>query len=143
MPWLSIIMALVSFFLAGGSDPEKRGKAAAIALGVGAATYGITHYTDWGRGTLGQWDGVEFETLPDGTTVAVDGGGNVTKPVVPVGGGTTTVSGSTGLWGRIGGFLSTTGGQIAAITAAASIGGVPGWVVIGGGLLAAYTILKD
>lgn len=138
MPWLTIIMTLLTFFLSGGSKPENRAKAAALGLAAGAATYGITHYTDWGRENLGEWDGVEIEVDADGNAVSgTKPDGTVVKPTVS----TPTTTGSTGFWGSMGNFLSSGAGQIAAVTAGAAVAGVPGWLIIGGGLLAVVLLL--
>lgn len=139
MPWLSIIMALVSFFLAGGSKPENRAKAAAIGLGVGAATYGITHYTDWGQENLGNLDGV---TVSEGDGV---NGPVVTKPngtVVPVSTSNPASSGSTGIWSALGGALVTPVGAGATGLLAGSLisGTTLMWIALG---LGAFLILKD
>lgn len=138
MPWLSIIMALVSFFLAGGSKPENRAKAAAIGLGVGAATYGVTHYTDWGRENLGQLDGVVV-TDGDGKTPAVT---SPTTGAVTPGASNPATSGSTGFWSSLGGAVSTPIGAAAVGAAAGTIFGLNPLVLIGGGL-ALLLILKD
>lgn len=139
MPWLSIIMALLTFFLAGGSKPENRGKAAALGLAAGAATYGITHYTDWGRESLGQWDGLEVTVGRDGNAVsATKPDGTVVKPAVT----TPTQTGNSGFWSGMGNFLSSGAGQIAAVTAGAAVAGVPRWAIIGGIALLAFAILK-
>lgn len=138
MPWLSIIMALVSFFLAGGSKPENRAKAAAIGLGVGAATYGITHYTDWGRENLGNLDGVTV-TDGDGKSPVVT---SPTTGVVTPGSGNPATGGSTGFWSSLGGAVSSPIGAAAVGVAAGTIFGLNPLIVIGGGL-ALLLILKD
>lgn len=68
MPWLSIILALLSFFAAkanGASDT----KALLTAGLVGAGSYYVTHETDWGKANLGDLDGLGTTT----TTVGADG----------------------------------------------------------------------
>lgn len=68
MPWLTILMMLISYFTSSRDTPEQRRKAALTAAVVGGATYYATHETDWGRENLGQFDGVAQPTrLPDGT----------------------------------------------------------------------------
>lgn len=142
MPWLSIVMALVSFFLAGGSKPENRAKAAAIGLAAGTATYGITHYTDWGKENLGSLDGV-----------TVSGGGetdNVKQPTVtnasgvPVnlGNNAASTNGSTGLFSAIGGALSNpvVAGATGLAAGSAMSGTTLMWIAIG---LGVFLILKD
>lgn len=138
MPWLSIIVALVSFFLAGGSKPENRAKAAAIGLAAGVATYGVTNYTDWGRENLGELDGVSV-TDGDGKTPTVT---SPTTGVVIPGGVNPATSGSSGFWSRLGGAVSTPIGAAAAGAAAGSIFGLNPLVLIGGALVL-LLILKD
>jgi len=85
MPWLSILMALLSFFSQKRDTPEQKRKAALVAGLVGAGTYYVSHETEWGREHLGQYDGVitsaptgtEVTTNPDGT---VKSGLSVTAP---------------------------------------------------------------
>lgn len=66
MPWLTIIVTLLSFFAA-----KKSGASTSEALGVaalaGGATYAVTHYTDWGTTTLGEYDGVTATTTDSAT----------------------------------------------------------------------------
>lgn len=66
--WLTIIMTLLSFFLQKRDTPEQRRKAALVAAGVGAATYYVSHETEWGRENLGQYDGVDFTSGQTGTS---------------------------------------------------------------------------
>lgn len=139
MPWLSIIMALVSFFLAGGSKPENRAKAAAIGLGVGAATYGVTHYTDWGKENLGNLDGVVAEGGSETTSPTV------TKPngtTVSVGAGNPASSGSTGIWSALGGAVSSpvAAGATGLLAGSLLSGSTLMWIAVG---IGAFLILKD
>lgn len=77
MPWLTIIMTLLSYFLSkkgGASDSQ-----ALLTAGlVGGATYYTTHNTEWGRTNLGKFDGVVTPgpaTAPQlGNGVPTDGG---------------------------------------------------------------------
>lgn len=88
MPWLSIIMALLSFFTAkrGGASNTK----AALAAGlVGAGTYYVTHETDWGKANLGQFDGV----ITPGDVPVLDSNG---QPVTDSQGNTLTTGGNAG-----------------------------------------------
>lgn len=142
MPWLSIIMALVSFFLAGGSKPENRAKAAAIGLAAGTATYGITHYTDWGKENLGNLDGVTVaggeEGAPNKTPTVADASG---RPI-SVGTGSASASGSTGLFSAIGGALSNpvVAGTTGLVIGSSSNRKTLMWIAIG---LGVFLILKD
>lgn len=142
MPWLSIIMALVSFFLAGGSKPENRAKAAAIGLAAGTATYGVTHYTDWGSKNLGNLDGVTVsgggEEASDKAPTAATADG---RPIT-LGGNSAGAAGSTGLFSAVGGALSN---PVVAGATGLAVGSSLSrktlmWITIG---LGAFLILKD
>lgn len=80
MPWLTIILTLLSFFAAkanGASDT----KALLTAGLAGAGTYYATHETEWGRANLGDLDGlssVEGTPVVDGeNTVPLTEGGSL------------------------------------------------------------------
>lgn len=141
MPWLSIIMAVLTFFLSGGANKEKRGTAALAALGVGAGTYALTHNTDWGKENLGWLDGVDIRVDPSGAVNATTGPAD---PVVkiPSSTGTGKQSGTSGFWGTLGGWLNSPVGQAATGTAAAKAVGLPNWLVWGGLGLFAYALIK-
>lgn len=146
MPWLTIIVTLVSFFLAGGADKEKRGKAALIAAAAGAGTYYTTNHTEWGQENLGFLDGVEVTTNPDGTTSVVNG--PTGKPaVLPTPGQIAATQGTNpsgnGFWSSLTGWLTSPAGQITTGVAAGSALGTPKWVLLAGAGLAAYLLLKD
>lgn len=75
MPWLSIIMAILSFLASMKKDPDKKGQAVAAAALGGLGTYYVTHETEWGRENLGSLDGV---VVPGADAVdAVDDEGKV------------------------------------------------------------------
>lgn len=96
MPWLSIIMALISFFATKKKDGSNTGTALAAAAVAGLGTYYVTHETEWGQANLGQFDGVvTAPVLPAGTTTTTSGG-----VIVPVAPGGTTGSDS-GLWSTV------------------------------------------
>lgn len=142
MPWLSIIMALVSFFLAGGSKPENRAKAAAIGLAAGAATYGVTHYTDWGKENLGSLDGVTVSGGGETDSVKNPTVANANGVPVNLGSNAASTNGSTGLFSAMGGALSNP--VVAGATGIAVGSSVSKttlmWIAIG---LGAFLILKD
>lgn len=77
MPWLSILMFLISFLAARKGDNKNNAKAALVGTAAGLGTYYVTHDTEWGQENLGSLDGVI-------TQAAVDSEGNVA--------GSTTVS---------------------------------------------------
>lgn len=58
MPWLSIIMALVTFLTAQRKKGANTARSAAIAGLAGLGTYYVSHETEWGQTTLGALDGV-------------------------------------------------------------------------------------
>lgn len=142
MPWLSIIMAVITFLLSGGLKKGNAGKAAAAAIGVGAGTYYVTHETDWGRDNLGFLDGVEVK--PDGTTgettisTGIKDPGTVIRQ--PSGSGS---SGANGLWNTLGSWLTSPAGQVTTGAAAGKALGVPNWLLWGGVLVGGYLLLKD
>lgn len=86
MPWLTIIIALLSFFASKASGASNT-KALLTAGLTGAASYYVTHETDWGKANLGSLDGLDVPgTGPeqkdaDGNPIVKDGGGLVKKVV--------------------------------------------------------------
>lgn len=146
MPWLTIIMAVLAFFLSGGSKKENRGKAALAALAVGAGTYYVTHETEWGTENLGALDGVTVDVNENGTTTV---GSGPTRPTTTVPNGSSAgsvgpgSSGSNGFWSSLGGWLTSPAGQVTTGTAAATALGAPRWLIWGGAALAVYLLLKD
>lgn len=71
MPWLSLIMFLLSY-LASRKSGASGGQALAAGLVAGGLTYEVSHNTSWGRDNLGSLDGVDsVPTIdnPVGTTV--------------------------------------------------------------------------
>lgn len=72
MPWLSIILALLAFFISKRNGASNT-KALLTAGLTGAGSYYVTHETDWGAANLGALDGVE----PMATVPILDTDGNV------------------------------------------------------------------
>lgn len=142
MPWLSIVVTLISFFLAGGSKPENRAKAAAIGLAAGAATYGITHYTDWGKENLGNLDGVVVKGGGEGSNIKTPTATNAGGVPITLGNNSAGSAGSTGLFGALGGALANP--VVAGATGLAAGSLISGktlmWIALG---LGAFLILKD
>lgn len=139
MPWLTILSFIVTFFAAGGAKKENRTKAALIAAGVGAAVYGTTHYTDWGKETLGRFDGIEISD-DDGKTSVVGPDGE--KEVPKTGVGKVTTEGNGGFWNAIGGWLKSPAGQVTTGAAGASALGIPNWMILAGAGLGIYLLAK-
>lgn len=140
MPWLTIVMAVVTFLLSGGMKKENRGRAALAASGVAAGTYYVTHETQWGQENLGQWDGVEITTNEDGSQTVAAG---PKDPGTKIPGGATANSGSGGFWNTLGGWLKSPAGQVTTGAAGATALGLSNWLIWGGVGLAAYLLLKD
>lgn len=141
MPWLSIIMALLSFFISKKSGASNT-KAAITAGLVGAGTYYVSHETDWGRANLGDLDGV----VTDGDNVVIDAGDTpVTdadgKPIVTGGnaGGTSFMDVIRG-WGATGTATVIGAGAAATGSGIFSAKNAP-WLI--GGALLLLVILKD
>lgn len=142
MPWLSLLMALISYF----TTKKKTNGNTAAALGaaalVGAGTYYVTHETEWGSENLGFLDGVT-----DATSATVsDGSGNVPSAV----GGSVKVptqqAGTTGFWDSTTDVLKSWGptGTAAvigttALATSSNKNSIVWWAAIG---LGAYLILK-
>lgn len=141
MPWLSIIMALLSFFVSKKSGASNT-KAAITAGLVGAGTYYVSHETDWGRANLGDLDGV----VPDGDGVVI-GTGNAPvtdadgKPIVTGGnaGGTSFTDILRG-WGATGTAAVIGAGAAATGSGVFSSKNLP-WLI--GGAVLLLVILKD
>lgn len=141
IPWLTIIVVVVSFFLAGGAKKEDRAKAALIAAGVGAATYGVTHYTDWGKENLGALDGLEI-TNDNGQTGVTSNGKSKAVSEASRTADSVTKSGNGGLWQTLSSWLTSPAGQVTTGAAGAKAVGAPNWLVWGGLALGAYLLLK-
>lgn len=142
MPWLSILMALITFFTSKRSGASNT-KAALLAGLAGAGTYYVSHETDWGKANLGPLDGV---VLP-GTEIAVGADGQPLKDAngsnVLVGSnpnGTGTVTDVLKSWGATG--TATVIGTTAAATGSGlfSSKNAP-WLIAGA--VALIVILKD
>lgn len=137
MPWLTIIMWVLSFLAAGGTKSGQAGKAALIATGVAAATYYAAEPTnpdavfgDTTRSVLG------YDPSPDPSIAnATTGVAGVTpKPLPSIGSqAISTVGDVAKSWGAAG-----TMGVIAGTTAVTGSGifsNIPWWVLAGGAFL--------
>lgn len=106
MPWLTIIITLLSFF-ASKKSGASNAKAAAIAGLAGAGTYYTTHETTWGRDNLGALDGIDLTKGQTKPTEVPNGSTGATSPVVKDSSGNVITS-STGVmdllksWGASG-----------------------------------------
>lgn len=91
MPWLTIIIMVLQYLMSSRNTPQERRQAVLRSVLAGGITYATTHYTDWGKENLGQFDGA---IEPDAAVKTTDGSAgavaNATKPVSS-GGGSKTV----------------------------------------------------
>lgn len=138
MPWLTIIMALLSFFASKKSGASNT-KAALTAGLVGAGTYFVSHETDWGRTNLGALDGVD---LGAAGSAVVTPGGNATDGSAPT---TTTQTPSTGIFDVLRSWGATGTAAVIGTGAAATGSGVFSnkyvvWGLLG---LGAFLILRN
>lgn len=105
IPWLSILMALLTFF--GSKKSGASNTQAAIAAGlVGAGTYYVSHETDWGKSNLGSLDGVASATAGAATVKNADG----TDKIGPNGVALTTPVSSSGVGSSVADVLKSWGG---------------------------------
>lgn len=140
MPWLTIFMTLLTFFLAGGDDKEKRTTALAAAAGVGLGTYYTTHETDWGKTNLGSLDGVVPTAVAANPVIDATG-----QPVVVDGNAVKTNSGVTaGSSASVWDTLKSWGAAGTAAVVGVGVGAATGtnWLLIGGLAVVAYLLLK-
>lgn len=104
MPWLTILVALLSFFVSKKNGASNT-KALVTAGLAGAGTYYVTHDTEWGKTNLGEYDGVIADgTVPlaaetgaavtkeDGTTPVKAGSGSTIGKLIESGGGSGTAA---------------------------------------------------
>lgn len=146
MPWLSIIVWLVSFLLAGGTKSGQAGKAALIATGAAAATwYAVDPANPNAAFDIFKSDAAA-ELATTTTASTVEGSEAIIKPV----------AGAASGWGSLDNAVSTTGkvltswgpagtvGVVAGTAAATGSGlfkDIPTWVLYAGGALIAYKLL--
>lgn len=136
MPWLTIAIAIITYLLQPRGTADERRKALVGAAVAGGATYAVTHYTDWGKENLGQFDGaIPVDKLP---AVDSENTTGTTTPSVKPGNQAPT----TGFWDTLTSWGPTGTAAVVGTGVAAATGNTK-WLLIGGGLLAAYLILKD
>lgn len=121
MPWLTIIVTLLSFF-ASKKSGNSNTKSALIAGLAGAGTYFVSHETEWGREYLGDIDGVDPDARPKPVSDNDPAGNNPnTKP--PTGADGKPISAGTNIWDVFKGWGA--GGTAAVVgTGAAAAGGL-------------------
>lgn len=148
MPWLSIIMAILSYLLSMKDDPEKKSRAVAAAALAGLGTYYVSHETEWGRETLGDLDGVptvnEVATAAtavtgaDGQPVTVKDKTGATVPVkVPTVSPTTNPSSTTSGWDVLQSWGAAGTAAVVGTAAVATSSGASKWLpwLAGGAIL--------
>lgn len=152
MPWITIIMAIISFLTAKKSGASN-GQAAAVAGVAGLGTYYVTHNTEWGVENLGSLDGVDT-TSPTTTSTSTPNADGTTSTTTKTADGaavTTTASGvkvptvtaessgATALLGQIGETISKNAPALAAGAAVGAVASGTDWTKIAmyaiGGLL--------
>lgn len=136
MPWLSILMAIISFVTAKKSGASN-GTAAAIAGVAGLGTYYVSHNTDWGVENLGSLDGVTSvpSTTPTGGNTAVVTPSGTIVPAV--------TSAATGAGSLLSGAVTAyTPYLVGAAAGAAVSSSIPDWLKYGALALIAWSILK-
>lgn len=69
MTWLTLVITLLTYLMQPRNTSNERRLAIMRSALAGAATYTVTHNTDWGRATLGEYDGVIDTGSVTGTTV--------------------------------------------------------------------------
>jgi hypothetical protein len=129
MPWLTIIVALFTFF-ASKKSGASTGQALGLSALAGGATYAASHYTDWGKANLGEFDGV--------APITVDDAANPSSPPLVTSPG--SGGGSVGLnTSGLGAIMPIAAGAVAG---AAATSAFPSWLWwVGGGLLA-FALLR-
>lgn len=138
IPWLTIIIALISFF-ASKKSGKSTGDSAAIAAAAGAVTYGVTEYTDWGQENLkpiddsiNGWFGTGDDKSSSSITTTGTTGGQTGTSVVTV---PASSGSSTGAWDTLKSW-GPMGTAAVVGTAGAATGTLDkSWLWVGGGLL--------
>jgi hypothetical protein len=131
MPWLTIIMALLSYLMSPRNTPAERRQAVANGILAGGLTYTATHYTDWGQENLGAYDGV---ATPSAAVTGSDGS------VSGVAGAARPVSSGGSAWGAINGWFKD---GLVAVGAVGLASTVSKWLPFALAGLAAWYFLKD
>lgn len=123
MPWLSILMALLSFLGTLKKDKSNVGQAALVGAAAGLGTYYVSHETEWGRSNLGSLDGVVTGTVsaaPDAVTTYDGPAVKATVPVAPA--SATTTAGSVEVGGSTGGVWQAIADNIVPVASGVAVG---------------------
>lgn len=132
MPWLSIAIALVTYLLMPKGTADERRRALLGAVAAGGATYAVSHYTDWGKENIGQFDGV----IPEGAAPVANPAVPSPSPQVSIPGQTTT----SGFWDTLKSWGPTGTATVVGVGAAAA--GSTNWLLIGAIVAGAILLLK-
>lgn len=135
--WVSIVLALISFFLTSRATGGDKKKAALAALGVGAASYYAVSNTEWGKTAAENFNstlGITSDPAIQGQVDSTAAAGNLTVANKPAGSTAWDVLKS---WGA-------TGTALVAGAVGVSTGAVSGtsWLLVGGLALGAFLLLK-
>lgn len=125
MPWFSIFMAILTFFLSGGTKKENRTRALIAAGLVGAGSYYLTHNTEWGQRNLGEFDGVVKPVT----------GGEITNPNNPNNKIPAPTGTGTSIWDVLRNWGASGTAAVIGTGAAAATGNIMPWLLIGGVIL--------
>lgn len=141
--WTALILALLSYLLSNPKNSEERKKALLQSAAIGAGTYAVTNYTDWGQANLQPINDSINTSLGFGETGTSKDG--VTKSTSTAAPGTTNAP-SGGFFDGVFDVLKSWGGVgtaavvgTTAVTTTDTKKWLP-WIVIGG---VAYFVLKD
>lgn len=133
--WISLIIALLTYFMSPRDTAKERNRALLAAAGAGALTYGVTEYTEWGQENLKPLDGKISGIFTGGSTS--DQTSATTQGDASIKTGQTSGG---GIWDTIKGFGPTIAGAVGGAAIASSL---PSWVLWGALGLGAYLLVKD
>lgn len=138
MPWLTIVVMLLSYLMQPRGTADERRKALMGSVLTGGATYALTHYTDWGQENLGKFDGV----ITSGETPVANPQAPTGVPVTLGVGGTSTggQSQTSGFWDTLKSWGPT--GTAAVVGVGAAVAGSNNWLLYAGIAFAALYVLK-
>lgn len=130
MPWFTLIVMLLNYLMSSRNSPAERRRAVLNSVMLGGLTYATTHYTDWGKANLGEFDGV---VTPSAQTAASDGS--------PAGAGATiSQKPNESGWAAIGKWFQPALAATGVAAVASSVGGWLPLLIIG---LGAWWLLRS
>lgn len=129
--WISLIVALLAYFMSPRDTSSERKKALLTAVGAGALTYGVTEYTDWGKENLKPLDDKISGVFTGGSSGEQSSASSAEGSKVPA-------TGDSGVWDTI----NKIGVPIAAAGAGAlAATSLPSWVLWAGLAFLTYKAL--